>query len=103
VLFTGPFFWGFFALVSAGVIVLRFRSPKLARPYRVPLYPIVPLLFGLGCVFMCWMTIKYVVSQRNELPGYVVGAVWAGSVLLAGLLVATLGKKKAGKEESESG
>jgi APA family basic amino acid/polyamine antiporter len=40
--------WPFLALAAAGVIVLRRRSPDLDRPYRVPGYPVVPLVFILG-------------------------------------------------------
>ena len=34
----------FYALAVAGVLVLRRRAPQLARPYRTPGYPVVPLL-----------------------------------------------------------
>jgi APA family basic amino acid/polyamine antiporter len=34
----------FYALAIGGVLVLRGRSPQLARPYRTPGYPLVPLL-----------------------------------------------------------
>ena len=42
--------WPFWALSIAGVFVLRKRQPDLERPYRVPGYPIVPLVFfgGVG-------------------------------------------------------
>ncbi|HUR27872.1 MAG TPA: amino acid permease, partial [Planctomycetota bacterium] len=33
-----------FILVSLGVIVLRKREPDLARPFRVPFYPLTPIL-----------------------------------------------------------
>ena len=33
------------ALTVAGVFVLRLREPSIERPYRVPLYPIPPLIF----------------------------------------------------------
>ncbi|MBI4420914.1 MAG: amino acid permease, partial [Gemmatimonadetes bacterium] len=35
----------FLSLAVAGVIVLRFREPALARPYRTWGYPVTPLLF----------------------------------------------------------
>jgi basic amino acid/polyamine antiporter, APA family len=38
----------FWALAGAAVIVLRRRRPDLARPYRTPGYPLVPLLFILA-------------------------------------------------------
>jgi basic amino acid/polyamine antiporter, APA family len=37
--------WIFYALVTAGVLVLRRRQPGLARPYRTWGYPVVPLVF----------------------------------------------------------
>jgi len=42
-------FWSFLAV--AGVIVLRFREPKLARPYRTWGYPVTPLVFATITVF----------------------------------------------------
>ena len=42
-------FWSLLAVV--GVIVLRFREPKLARPYRTFGYPVTPVIFGTVTVF----------------------------------------------------
>jgi len=42
----------FSALAVASVMVLRWRRPELARPFRTPLYPATPLLF-LG--FSAWI------------------------------------------------
>ena len=35
----------FYILTVAGVMVLRRRRPHLQRPYRVPLYPVTPILY----------------------------------------------------------
>jgi APA family basic amino acid/polyamine antiporter len=41
-----------FAIVCAGVLVLRYASPQARRPFRAPLSPAVPLL-GLGmCLYL---------------------------------------------------
>lgn len=48
----------FFAVL--GVFVLRIRQPQLARPYRIPLYPLPPLIF-LG--FTGW-TLFYILLER---------------------------------------
>jgi len=48
-----------FVIVSAGVWVLRVRSPELPRPFRTPLVPIVPIL---GIVFC--------LGLMATLPGY---------------------------------
>ena len=37
--------WIFYALGAAAVIALRIKRPLAARPFRVPLYPLTPLLF----------------------------------------------------------
>jgi len=42
--------WPFLALAAAGVIVLRRTRPDLARPYRTPGYPLVPIVFVVGTV-----------------------------------------------------
>ena len=41
-----------FALVCAGVIALRRVEPDRPRPFRVPLYPVTPLLGIAACVFL---------------------------------------------------
>ena len=44
--------WPFLALAVAGVIVLRRTRPQLARPYRTPWYPVVPLVFIGGTLWV---------------------------------------------------
>ena len=41
-----------FVIVSAGVLVMRYRSPNLHRPFRTPFVPIVPILAILICGYM---------------------------------------------------
>jgi APA family basic amino acid/polyamine antiporter len=41
-----------FALVSAGVIVLRRTHPEAHRPFRVPFVPYLPLLAVAACLFL---------------------------------------------------
>jgi APA family basic amino acid/polyamine antiporter len=46
-LFTKVIFseWLFYAMVTAGIFILRRRSPDLPRPYRTWGYPLVPAIF----------------------------------------------------------
>lgn len=37
--------WIFYALAAASIFVYRRRMPDAVRPYRVPVYPLTPLLF----------------------------------------------------------
>ncbi len=41
-------FWVFYSLVFMGVIILRKKEPNLERPYKVPLYPVIPILAIIG-------------------------------------------------------
>lgn len=41
-----------FAIVSGGVLVLRFTRPEIRRPFRVPLFPVVPALGVLLCLYL---------------------------------------------------
>jgi basic amino acid/polyamine antiporter, APA family len=45
-------------LAVLGVIVLRFTRPELARPYRVWLYPIPPVLFSLITIWMMFYLLR---------------------------------------------
>lgn len=45
--------WAFYGITALGVIVLRFRQPDLPRPFRTPVYPWVPLAFGLVAAAFC--------------------------------------------------
>ena len=41
-----------FTLVCGGVIMLRWKQPHLPRPFKLPFYPIVPLLGIIFCVYL---------------------------------------------------
>ncbi|HEY0914515.1 MAG TPA: amino acid permease [Solimonas sp.] len=43
---------GAFALVCAGVIVLRKRLPDLPRPFKIPFGPVIPALGIIFCVYL---------------------------------------------------
>ena len=41
-----------FVVVSAGILLLRYKRPELPRPFKTPLVPLVPLL-GIGvCLYL---------------------------------------------------
>jgi APA family basic amino acid/polyamine antiporter len=41
-----------FAIVSGGVLVLRQTRPHVPRPFRAPLYPVVPALGVVLCLYL---------------------------------------------------
>ena len=97
--FTAPVFWLFFLLSGVSLFVLRTRDPDTPRPFKVPLYPLTPLVFCATCLYMLWSSLNYVYSK--ELGG--LNAAWIGVVVLAvgGVILALLpSRTPAGTERS---
>ena len=66
----------------AGVLILRQREPETERPFRVPLYPLPPILFLVLAVWMLIATIQYK-WQATIGSVILVAAVWALKPLLS--------------------
>jgi amino acid transporter len=77
--FTAPVFWLFFLLSGLALLVLRVREPQLERPFKVPLFPVLPLVFCATSAYMLWSSLSYVYSQ--SLGG--LNAAWIGVAVLA--------------------
>src|SRR3954452_4878218 len=41
-----------FLVVSVGVMILRYTQPELPRGFKVPLFPVIPILSILGCFWI---------------------------------------------------
>jgi amino acid transporter len=50
--------WILYGMTAASVIVLRYRKPRMDRPYRVLGYPWVPALFVLVAGALLWDTLR---------------------------------------------
>ncbi|KFN93708.1 amino acid permease [Tetragenococcus muriaticus PMC-11-5] len=44
--------WLFYCMAFLAVMILRRREPELARPYKVPAYPLIPIIALLGGLFI---------------------------------------------------
>lgn len=74
--FTAPVFWFFFLCTGLSLFVLRRKKPDVERPFKVPLYPLTPLLFVGFCAYMLYSSLS--------VTG--VGALVGVGVLLTGLI-----------------
>lgn len=72
---TAAVFWMFFLLTGVALLVLRKQDPITPRPFRVPGYPLVPLIFCGWCAYMVIGTVLY--DAEKSLIGL--------CILLAGL------------------
>jgi amino acid transporter len=75
--YMSPVFWLFFLLTGISVFVLRHKEPERPRPFRVPFYPLTPVLFCAVSAYMLWSCVAY--------TG--LGALVGLAVLLLGLVV----------------
>jgi len=82
--YTAPVFWFFLLLVGLSLFVLRRREPNHARPFKVPLYPVTPILFCLICAYLIYSSLVY--TGR--------GALFGIAVLLVGIPLLGLVRRK---------
>jgi amino acid transporter len=75
-----------FFLQHVGVILLRIQRPELARPFRMPLYPLPPLVAIAGFVFM-------LVNRSHALGGLAVAA----AIALSGTLIYLIRARRLGQ------
>lgn len=57
--FTAPVFWFFFLSVGIALIVLRQKMPHVPRPFKVPCYPVMPILFCGTCAYLLYSSLMY--------------------------------------------
>lgn len=91
--YTAPVFWSFLFLVGLSLIVLRWREPARKLPFRVPLYPLTPILFCLTCLFMLHASLAY--------TG--IGALIGLAVIAAGMPLLLLGRSEPKRRAKEQG
>ena len=80
--FMAPVYWLFLAATGAALLVLRRTREHAARPFRVPLYPVLPLVFVASSLGVLWSSVAYV-GWRGA--GLSFGVLGVGFVVLWGL------------------
>ena len=88
--------WSFYVLTFIGVIILRNKQPELHRPYKVPMYPIIPLIAIAGGLFVVLNQLLFA-GMTNTLVS--LGGV---VVTLIGLPLYSIAQKQAAKEENNN-
>lgn len=79
--YTAPVYWLFLFGSGLAVIILRRKMPNQDRPFKVPFYPILPIIFSLSSFAMLISSLNYVEM----------GALFGIGVLGAGLIVGAMG------------
>lgn len=79
--YTAPVFWFFMLLTGLSLFVLRRTAPEAERPFRVPLYPLTPILFVATAAWLFHSSLVY--TGKGALLGLLVLIAGAPFVLLA--------------------
>ena len=85
--FMAPLFWFFFLCTGLSLFVLRVKKPDVKRPFKVPLYPLTPILFVGFCAYMLYSSLS--VTGVGSLVGV--------AVLLSGLIFLLFTRKRHSK------
>ncbi len=80
VVFGAPVFWSFFLLASISLFILRHRGYTAANEFRVPFYPVLPLMFSAICAFMLYASIDYALATLTIEAAAVIAVLIAGCV-----------------------
>ena len=74
VAYTAPVFWFFMCMMALSLLRLRKLQPDAPRPFKVPFYPALPLVFAASCLAL-----------------FISSTLYAGAGALLGLLVLASG------------
>lgn len=74
VAYTAPVFWLFMCMTALSLLRLRKLQPDAPRPFKVPFYPALPLIFAASCLAL-----------------FISSTLYAGAGALLGLLVLASG------------
>jgi amino acid transporter len=81
ILYSAPAVWLFFLSTGAALFVLRRKDELVERNFRVPGYPVVPMLFCGACLFMFYSSATYALSNKPLGFGLLIAIIAAGGVL----------------------
>jgi basic amino acid/polyamine antiporter, APA family len=81
--YTAPVFWSFLLLVGISLFLFRWREPARDIPFRVPLYPITPLLFCATSAYLLYSSLVYTGA----------GALVGVAILAVGVPIHLLGRR----------
>jgi amino acid transporter len=96
---TAPVFWVFFLMTGISVFVLRERDRDVPRPFKVPLYPELPLVFCLSCGYMLYSSVDYALARGWKGGVFLLGV----APLLIGLILYRISRARPGADSATTG
>jgi amino acid transporter len=90
-------FWLFMIGIGVALFVLRSKDPDRERPFRVPLYPVIPALWCLVTAYMFYSSLNYIFGtlwSKMTWGDTGVGAALGLVILACGIPVYLAGRAK---------
>lgn len=84
--YVSPVYWAFIVMSAVAVMVLRVKRPDVERPFRVPLFPLMPILFCAAALFVLQSSVSFVLSQGGILLSF--GVLGLGVLVLIAVQLA---------------
>ncbi len=75
-------FWIFLLLSGVSLFLLRVHEPDQPRPFRVPLYPLVPLVFCCGAAGIVTTSVMRAIEVRSW------ATLWGALLMTPGVFLA---------------
>ncbi|ADB17402.1 amino acid permease-associated region [Pirellula staleyi DSM 6068] len=97
VCFTGPFFWGFFAIIGLSLPMLRYRFPE-ASLYRTPLVWLVVPIFVISSLLMSYSSFSYAITELLTWESLA----WGIVVIVSGIIVGVIDQLRSGAKRPEA-
>lgn len=82
---SAPVFWSFLGVTGLALIVLRYKNRSGVEPefaYRVPFYPLPPIVLAIVCFAMTYSSISWVIKQEFWVSGGLVAGLMAVGILV---------------------
>ncbi len=95
VAYGAPVFWLFMILVGLALFVLRSKEPERERPFKVPLYPLLPAIWCAAAAYMFYSSVTYITNDlwaKTAWTGTGLGALLGLVVLAIGVPVYLMGR-----------
>ena len=70
-----------FSALSISTLFKIDRSTKDSSIYKIPLFPLIPLIYIISAIFICWGVIQYHLSQNSYLPFWGLFFLISGSII----------------------
>ncbi len=89
--------WIFYTMGAAGIFVLRKKMPDAERPFKVPLYPVIPIIFILFSSAFVVITLINDISNYRSGNTEIINSLFGLALVAIGIPFYVYFKSKSGK------